>query len=83
VIASRLAAADPSLKILVLEAGPHTRDLPEHYQPARFLGHLRPDSTTVTHNIGKPSDALAGRPAVVSCAHCVGGASSINRTSIC
>jgi alcohol oxidase len=82
VIASRLAAADPSLKILVLEAGPHTHNLPQHYQPAQYLGHLAPNSNTVTHNIAKPSDALAGRPVVVSCGHCVGGASSINRMSL-
>ncbi|THH02999.1 hypothetical protein EW146_g10522, partial [Bondarzewia mesenterica] len=43
-IAGRLAAADPHLKILVLEAGPPTRDLLTHTQPARYLSHLAPTS---------------------------------------
>ncbi|KAI0369247.1 alcohol oxidase-like protein [Pilatotrama ljubarskyi] len=47
ILAGRLAAADPSLSILLVEAGPTTRDDPLHTQPARYLYHLRPESTTV------------------------------------
>jgi alcohol oxidase len=78
VIAGRLAAADPSLKILILEAGPHTRGLAEHRQPARFLTHLNSTSKTVTFNQAKPSEHVAGRSVVVSCGRCVGGGSSVN-----
>jgi len=78
VIAGRLAAADPSLKILILEAGPHTRDLDKHRQPGRYLSHLHPSSKTMTFNVAKPSDHIGGRAAIVSCGHCVGGGSSVN-----
>lgn len=78
VAAGRLAAADPSLKILILEAGPTTYNNLAHIQPARYLSHLAPDSTTVTHNIAKPSTHLGGRAVVVSSGHCLGGGSSVN-----
>jgi alcohol oxidase len=78
VIAGRLAAADPSLRLLVLEAGPHTYGLPEHRQPARYLSHLQPNSETMTFNVARPSESVAGRAVVVPSAHCVGGGSSVN-----
>ncbi|KAI0044620.1 GMC oxidoreductase [Auriscalpium vulgare] len=80
VIAGRLAAADPSLRILMLEAGPPTRDMLTHTQPARFLHHLMPGSTTVRFHASAPSDALGGRSLVVPCGQCVGGGSSVNFT---
>ncbi|EMD35142.1 hypothetical protein CERSUDRAFT_139982 [Gelatoporia subvermispora B] len=80
IIAGRLAAADPSLKILVIEAGPPTLDDVLHTQPARYLYHLRPDSTTVKFNVGKPSPHVAGRSIIVPCGQCVGGGSSVNFT---
>lgn len=78
VTASRLAAADPSLKILILEAGPTTFDDAAHTQPARYIYHLRPDSTTVKSNIARPSEHLGGRSIVVPCGQCLGGGSSVN-----
>ena len=78
VTAGRLAAADPNLRILVLEAGPHTNGLPDHQQPARYLTHLRPGSKTMTFHAAKPSEELAGRSVIIPCAHCVGGGSSVN-----
>ena len=78
VIAGRLAAADPSLKILVVESGQHSRDLPRHVQPCRFIEHLAPDSTTVTFHVAKPSPHLNGRAAVVPCGRSVGGGSVVN-----
>ncbi|KAM5537387.1 hypothetical protein V8D89_008906 [Ganoderma adspersum] len=78
VLASRLATADPSLSILVVEAGPQTLDDPLHLQPARYPYHLRPESTTVKFNVGRESAALGGRAPVVPCGQCLGGGSSIN-----
>ncbi|OBZ66993.1 Alcohol oxidase [Grifola frondosa] len=78
VIAGRLAAADPSLKILILETGPGTQDDLAHTQPGRFLTHLRPDSTTVRFIDGNPSEHLNGRSLNVQCGQCVGGGSSVN-----
>ena len=78
IVASRLADADPSLSILVVEAGPPTRNDPLHTQPCRYLYHLRPESTTVKFHVGRPSDALAGRSPIVPCGQCLGGGSSVN-----
>ncbi|CCM05913.1 uncharacterized protein FIBRA_08151 [Fibroporia radiculosa] len=78
VLASRLAAADPSLTVLILEAGPATRDDLSHIQPARFLSHLVPGSRTVKIYVGEESADLGGRPAIVPCGQCLGGGSSVN-----
>jgi hypothetical protein len=78
VIAGRLAAADPSLKILIVESGQHSRDLPRHVQPCRYIEHLAPDSTTVYFHVAKPSPHLNGRAIVVPCGRTVGGGSAVN-----
>lgn len=78
VIAGRLAAADPSLKILILEAGPPTFEDLAHVQPARYLTHLLPGSKTIKTYIGKESAALGGRSPAVPCGQCLGGGSSVN-----
>ncbi|KAN0092553.1 GMC oxidoreductase domain containing protein [Tylopilus felleus] len=78
VIAGRLAAADPSLKILIVEIGQHTRDVPQHVQPCRYLEHLAPNSTTVSFHVAKSSPHLNGRSVVVPCGRSVGGASTVN-----
>ncbi|THG94131.1 hypothetical protein EW026_g7277, partial [Hermanssonia centrifuga] len=77
-IAGRLADADPSLKILIVEAGPHTQDDLAHTQPARYLSHLAPTSKTVTFVAANPEPELGGRQTIVPCGHCVGGGSSVN-----
>ncbi|KAJ6519466.1 GMC oxidoreductase-domain-containing protein [Mycena sanguinolenta] len=77
-IAGRLASADPSLRILILESGEDTRGLAAYVQPARYLSHLAPTSTTVTFNVSKPSQNLDGRSLVSPSARCVGGGSSVN-----
>ncbi|KAI0066441.1 alcohol oxidase-like protein [Artomyces pyxidatus] len=77
-IAGRLAAAAPHLRILLIEAGPTTRDVLAHTQPARFLSHLAPNSTTARFHVSKPSEAVGGRALVVPTAQCVGGGSSID-----
>ncbi|KAI9460296.1 GMC oxidoreductase-domain-containing protein [Boletus coccyginus] len=78
VTAGRLAAADPSLKILIVESGQHSRDLPQHVQPCRYLENLAPNSTTVSFHVAKPSPHLNGRAAVVPCGRSVGGGSTVN-----
>ncbi|KAF8643245.1 hypothetical protein AX16_009134 [Volvariella volvacea WC 439] len=79
-IAGRLAAADPSLKILIVEAGEHTYNLPTHIQPVRYFNHLAPTSKTVTFNVGKASPHVNGRSLVTPSGRCVGGGSSVNFT---
>ncbi|KAG1846418.1 GMC oxidoreductase-domain-containing protein [Suillus subalutaceus] len=78
VVAGRLAACDPSLRILILEAGQHTLNKPIHVQPYQFPFNLVPTSTTVTFNIGNPSPRLNGRAPIVPCGRCVGGGSCVN-----
>ncbi|KAH9921130.1 uncharacterized protein B0H18DRAFT_1121543 [Fomitopsis serialis] len=80
VIAGRLAAADPSLRILMIEAGPPTLEDDAHVQPARYMSHLLPESVTVKFNVGKQSADLGGRAPIVPCGQCIGGGSSVNFT---
>ncbi|TCD66628.1 hypothetical protein EIP91_001095 [Steccherinum ochraceum] len=77
-IAGRLAAAEPSLKILVIEAGPHTENGLAHIQPAQFPSHMVPGSKTIKFVVSQPSEHLGGRPLVVPSGQCVGGGSSVN-----
>ncbi|KAG2045544.1 alcohol oxidase, partial [Suillus hirtellus] len=78
VVAGRLAACDPSLKILILEAGQHTFNKPIHVQPYQYPFNQAPTSTTVTFNIGNPSPRLNGRAPIVPSGRCVGGGSCVN-----
>ncbi|KAI0727744.1 glucose-methanol-choline oxidoreductase [Fomitopsis betulina] len=78
VVAGRLAAADPSLRIAIIEAGPPTLDDLAHMQPARYLNHLLPGSVTMKFNVGKESADLGGRAPLVPCGQCLGGGSSVN-----
>ncbi|KAG1799818.1 GMC oxidoreductase-domain-containing protein [Suillus plorans] len=78
VVAGRLAAYDPSLRILILEAGQHTLNKPIHVQPSQALLNQAPTSTTVTFNIGNPSPRLNGRAPIVPSGRCVGGGSCVN-----
>ncbi|KAG0708307.1 GMC oxidoreductase-domain-containing protein [Suillus ampliporus] len=78
VVAGRLAAYDPSLRILILEAGQHSFNKAAHVQPYQYPNHQAPTSTTITFNIGNPSPSLNGRAPVVPCGRCVGGSSCVN-----
>ncbi|KAF7336802.1 GMC-OxRdtase-N domain-containing protein [Mycena venus] len=78
VVAGRLAAADPSLKILIIEAGKHTKDIPTHTQPARFFRNLITGGDTLTFHVAKPSEALGNRPCIIPAGKGVGGGSCVN-----
>ncbi|KAG2043133.1 GMC oxidoreductase-domain-containing protein [Suillus americanus] len=78
VVAGRLAAYNPSLRILILEAGQHSLNKPIHVQPSQTRFNLAPTSTTVTFNIGNPSPRLNDRVSIVACGRCVGGGSCVN-----
>ncbi|KAF9002443.1 hypothetical protein BDQ17DRAFT_1356870 [Cyathus striatus] len=71
ITAGRLAQADPSLKILLIESGPHTQELQDHVQPGRYFRNLTLPGKTFTFHVAQPSDSLAGRS-------CLGGGSSVN-----
>ena len=75
---ARLAKADPSLSILIIEAGINNRDHPQVVNPAMFLSNLAPNSVTATHYKAKASKFVAGREVVVTTGGCLGGGSSIN-----
>ncbi|KAJ7930545.1 GMC oxidoreductase-domain-containing protein [Mycena leptocephala] len=79
VIAGRLAAADSTLRILIVENGRFTKEHPVHVQPARFLGNLTsPTSETFTFHAANPVANLGGRAPNAAHANCVGGGSSVN-----
>ncbi|KAJ7158530.1 GMC oxidoreductase-domain-containing protein [Mycena filopes] len=78
VVAGRLAAADPSLKILIIEAGKHTKDVSTHTQPGRYFANLVTGGDTFTFHIAKPSEALGNRPCIIPSGKGMGGGSSVN-----
>nr|ALJ82900.1 alcohol oxidase [Irpex lacteus] len=79
VAAGRLAVADPSLKILLVEAGPHVKDDEAFVQPAKCLSHLRADNPVFKVHVSEHSEFL-GRQQAVTVPHVVGGGSSVNFT---
>ncbi|KAF8627739.1 hypothetical protein AX15_004265 [Amanita polypyramis BW_CC] len=79
ITAGRLAAADPSLKILIIEDGAETRNKPIHVQPARSFTNFRtPGLRVFLYHKGRPSNALDGRSPIVAAGRCLGGGSSVN-----
>jgi alcohol oxidase len=78
IVAGRLAAADPTLTILVLEAGPPTLNNELHVQPAMYSHHLKPDSTTIKYVVAEKNENLNGRQTVGAHGQCLGGGSSVN-----
>ncbi|KIK56903.1 hypothetical protein GYMLUDRAFT_46795 [Collybiopsis luxurians FD-317 M1] len=77
VVAGRLAEADPTLKILVIESGHHSLDVPAHVQPGQFFFNLA-SGNALYHHKGEVSEALGGRAPVVPSGRCLGGGSSVN-----
>ncbi|KAF7312458.1 GMC-OxRdtase-N domain-containing protein [Mycena indigotica] len=78
IVAGRLAAADPNLKILLIESGKHTQNISTHNQPARYYANLASGGDTFTFHVAKPSPALRNRPCIIPSGKGVGGGSSVN-----
>ncbi|KAK0727721.1 GMC oxidoreductase [Lasiosphaeria miniovina] len=78
VVASRLAAADPKLSILVIEGGTNNYNNPTVTNPMLFGYHLAPTSKTVNVYQAKTAPQLAGRAPVVHTGGILGGGSSVN-----
>ena len=78
VIAGRLAQADPTLSILIIEGGKNNLEDPMVRNPALYLTHLAPTSQSAIFYKAEPSKHLAGREAVIPCGGILGGGSSIN-----
>ncbi|KAI8650033.1 hypothetical protein NCS56_01455000 [Fusarium sp. Ph1] len=78
VVAGRLAEADPSLSILLIEGGPDNKDVANIQHPVFFLDHLLPTSKTTIFYKGNKSEKLAGRECIVPSGGTLGGGSSIN-----
>jgi hypothetical protein len=56
----------------------HTRDVPNHVQPARFFRSLVHPTETFTFHVAKPSPALRDRSVIVPTGRALGGGSSVN-----
>ncbi|KAF7327926.1 GMC-OxRdtase-N domain-containing protein [Mycena kentingensis (nom. inval.)] len=78
IVAGRLAKADLSLKILLVEAGKHTKDIDTHVQPARYYNNLISGGDTFTYHVTKPSPALRNRLCIIPSGKGVGGGSAVN-----
>lgn len=74
----RLANLDHNLKVLLIEAGESNLNNPWVYRPGIYPRNMKLDSKTASFYESRPSKWLAGRKAVVPCAHILGGGSSIN-----
>jgi alcohol oxidase len=75
---SRLANLDHNLKVLLIEAGESNLNNPWVFRPGIYPRNMKLDSKTASFYESRPSKWLAGRKAVVPCAHILGGGSSIN-----
>jgi alcohol oxidase len=78
VTAGRLAAAEPNLKILVVESGPHSETLEQIYVPGIYLSNMFPGTTTQKFHLSNPVEHLNGRVAFVPTGNCLGGGSAVN-----
>lgn len=78
VVAGRLANLDHNLSVLLIEAGESNLNNPWVYRPGIYPRNMKLDSKTASFYYSRPSEWLAGRRAIVPCAHILGGGSSIN-----
>lgn len=81
VVAGRLAYADPTLKVMLIEAGANNRDDPWVYRPGIFPRNMQRDGINDKARFyvdSEPSPHLRGRQSIVPCANILGGGSSIN-----
>ncbi|KAJ3518992.1 hypothetical protein NMY22_g13408 [Coprinellus aureogranulatus] len=81
VAAGRLAAANPGLRVLVLEAGPHSLDVDTYVQPVRYVSNLL-NTNKIAKNfslhVSQPTAAVGNRPIVFPTGRVLGGGSSVN-----
>jgi len=73
-----LTKANPSLQVLIIEAGKDNRDNPLVQAPALFLHNLKPESKAAHFYTSKPSPHVSGRQNTVASGEILGGGSSIN-----
>ncbi|KAF8910562.1 glucose-methanol-choline oxidoreductase [Gymnopilus junonius] len=78
ITAGRLADADPNLKILILEAGPHSEELFYHVQPGRYFGNLLVPREIFSFHFGKGGKGTNERVHLVPSGRAFGGGSAIN-----
>ncbi|CAL3966497.1 unnamed protein product [Diplocarpon coronariae] len=78
VVAGRLANLDHNLQVLLIEGGESNLNNPWVFRPGIYPRNMKLDSKTASFYYSRPSEFLAGRKAVVPCAHILGGGSSIN-----
>nr|6H3G_A Chain A, Alcohol oxidase [Phanerodontia chrysosporium]6H3G_B Chain B, Alcohol oxidase [Phanerodontia chrysosporium]6H3G_C Chain C, Alcohol oxidase [Phanerodontia chrysosporium]6H3G_D Chain D, Alcohol oxidase [Phanerodontia chrysosporium]6H3G_E Chain E, Alcohol oxidase [Phanerodontia chrysosporium]6H3G_F Chain F, Alcohol oxidase [Phanerodontia chrysosporium]6H3G_G Chain G, Alcohol oxidase [Phanerodontia chrysosporium]6H3G_H Chain H, Alcohol oxidase [Phanerodontia chrysosporium]CDG66232.1 len=81
VVAGRLAYADPTLKVMLIEGGANNRDDPWVYRPGIYVRNMQRNgindkATFYTDTMA--SSYLRGRRSIVPCANILGGGSSIN-----
>jgi choline dehydrogenase-like flavoprotein len=77
VVAARLAEADPSLSILIIEGGPNN-DIPSISVPVLFLSHLMPTGKTNIFYAANKEKQLGDREIFVPSGGVLGGGSSTN-----
>jgi alcohol oxidase len=73
VVAGRLAEADPSLSILVIEQGPNNYEVDQVVYPALYPRNLFPNSKYTLFWQGNHSPQLAGRRPIVPSGGTLGG----------
>ncbi|KAG1741181.1 GMC oxidoreductase-domain-containing protein [Suillus lakei] len=81
VVAGRLAYADPTLKVMLIEGGANNRDDPWVYRPGIYVKNMQRDGINdkaTFYTDAQPSPYLRGRQSIVPCANILGGGSSIN-----
>lgn len=77
-VAGRVAAADPSLKVLLIESGRNNYMNPAVLTPAMYLTHMLPDSESTIFYATNTAEQLAGRGIVIPAGGILGGGSSTN-----
>ncbi|EJD00296.1 alcohol oxidase [Fomitiporia mediterranea MF3/22] len=81
VVAGRLAYADPSLQVMLIEGGNNNRDDPWVYRPGIYVRNMQRDGVNdkaTFYTDTMQSSHLRGRQSIVPCANILGGGSSIN-----
>jgi alcohol oxidase len=78
VIAGRLAKADPSLRVLIVEAGPDNHDNAYITTPAFYGNLLNPSEKVSQVYVSKASQHVGGRNSTIPQGAVLGGGGSVN-----